>query len=420
LNFDSWLFFQLGAREHYALPRAFHQRGELAALFTDAWLAPRSPWHAFLGVLPRLSSRYEPDLREARVEHFTGSLLWFEAQRAIKGRADAWDDIVARNKWFQRQTIRRLARTGLFESTGRGCGIVHAFSYAARDILAAAKSAGHLTVLGQIDPGIMEEGIVRQACMKRRELLPDWTPAPPEYWDNWREECRLADVIVVNSEWSRRGIVAKGASPEKIFTIPLIYEAPSTNPIAKSFPDRFDKENPLTVLFLGTVCVRKGIAELLEAIDLLHDAPVKFLFVGPSEICIPERLQSSLNIQWVGSVPRGKVHDYYRNSHLFILPTLSDGFGLTQLEAQAWGLPVIASRNCGEVVRERENGLLLSELSGASIAQAIESILKRPDYLPAMSKRSQEIVKEYSRESVLPKYVSAVRQVAADNRFQTR
>jgi glycosyltransferase involved in cell wall biosynthesis len=411
LNLDSWLFFQLGAREHYALPRAFHQRSELAALFTDAWLDPRSPWCAFLGLLPRLSSRYEPDLRDARVEHFTGSLLWFEAQRAIKGRAGAWGDIIARNKWFQRQAVQRLARTGLFESAGGGCGIVHTFSYAAHDILAAAKRGGLLTVLGQIDPGIMEEEIVRLACMKRHELLPVWTPAPPEYWDNWREECRMADAIVVNSEWSRRGIVAKGISSEKIFTIPLIYEATDSKiPAVKYFPDRFDRTNPLTILFLGTICVRKGIAEMLEAIELLRDAPVRFLFVGPSEIRIPERFRAIPNVQWIGPVPRGRVDEYYRDSHIFILPTLSDGFGLTQLEAQAWGLPVIASKNCGEVVQHNENGLLLPEVSGAAIAQAIESIVRSPEQLPAMSRRSHTIAKLFCGDKVFPKYISAAKQ----------
>jgi glycosyltransferase involved in cell wall biosynthesis len=413
-NPDRWLFFQLGAREHYALPRSFHQRGELAALFTDAWIDPRSPWRAMLGRLsPRLQSRFEPTLRDARVEHFTGSLLWFEARRALMGRTGTWDDIIARNRWFQHRAVQRLAKTGLLAPGGSGRSIVHAFSYAARDVFAAAKSAGHLTVLAQIDPGIMEEELVRQACLERRELLPDWTPAPREYWDKWQEECHLADIIVVNSEWSRCGLVGNGIPSEKIVTLPLMYEnANPTLPAGKTFPDRFDRSNPLTVLFLGNVSVRKGMAEMLEAIELLQGAPVRFWFVGPIEVRIPERVRANSNVQWFGPVPRAKVHEFYRDSHAFILPTLSDGFGLTQLEAQAWGLPVIASRNCGEVVRHGENGLILPEVSGVTIAQAIESILKTPDQLPEMSQRSQETVKEFSSERVLPKYVSAVKQIA--------
>jgi glycosyltransferase involved in cell wall biosynthesis len=67
---------------------------------------------------------------------------------------------------------------------------------------------------------------------------------------------------------------------------------------------------------------------------------------------------------------------------------LSDGFGLTQLEAQAWKLPVIASRYCGEVVRDEVNGVVLEEVSGASIAEVLSELLREPEKLSAMAGRS--------------------------------
>jgi glycosyltransferase involved in cell wall biosynthesis len=84
---------------------------------------------------------------------------------------------------------------------------------------------------------------------------------------------------------------------------------------------------------------------------------------------------------------------------------------LTQLEAQSWGLPVIASLNCGEVVRHGENGLLLPKVSGPVIAEAIEAILKDPSRMPTMSGKSKEIAAEYSAETVMPKFLSSVGQV---------
>ena len=65
---------------------------------------------------------------------------------------------------------------------------------------------------------------------------------------------------------------------------------------------------------------------------------------------------------------------------------MSDGFGLTQLEAQAWKLPVVASRFCGDVVRDGVNGLLLDEVSGRSIATALRSLLSQPRRLAEMSR----------------------------------
>jgi glycosyltransferase involved in cell wall biosynthesis len=82
------------------------------------------------------------------------------------------------------------------------------------------------------------------------------------------------------------------------------------------------------------------------------------------------------------------VESYYRDADVFILPTLSDGFGLTQLEAQAWKLPVIASRYCGEVVRDGVNGVVLEEVSGVAIAEVIRGLLRQPEKLLGMSIRS--------------------------------
>ena len=74
---------------------------------------------------------------------------------------------------------------------------------------------------------------------------------------------------------------------------------------------------------------------------------------------IPERFRDASGVHWHG--PRGETAArFYREADVFLFPTLSDGFGLTQLEAQAWRLPVIASRFCGDVVQDGVNGLLLA------------------------------------------------------------
>jgi glycosyltransferase involved in cell wall biosynthesis len=410
---EKWLFFQLGAREHYVLPRAFHECGALAALFTDAWVDPQTSWYSALKrISSRLGTRFEPRLKNAHVEHFTESLVWFEARYALSGKRNSnkWEHIIARNRWFQQRVVQRLTAIGLV-STGQRA-VFHAFSYAARDIFAAAKRAGHFTVLQQIDPGLSEEELVAEICLRHPGLTLDWEPAPREYWQEWLEECALADAIVVNSEWSRRGLVAKNISPEKVVTVPLIYEAVEhPPPCHRSFPSRFNPSAPLQVLFLGNLCARKGIAEMLEAVELLRGAPVSFSFVGPSEVRLPERFRGYSHVNWREAVPRAKVHDFYRQSHVFILPTHSDGFGLTQLEAQSWGLPVIASSNCGQVVNHGENGLILPAVSGPAIAEAIEAILKDPAQLPMMSMRSKKAAAEHSVEKLVPKFISGVTQV---------
>ena len=171
--------------------------------------------------------------------------------------------------------------------------------------------------------------------------------------------------------------------------IPLAYEAATdTSSFRRHYPRAFSAERPLRVLFLGQVNLRKGVAQLLEAVKLLKGEHVEFWFVGPMQIRVPQDLKLHPQVRWFGVARRVSVESYYRDADVFILPTLSDGFGLTQLEAQAWKLPVIASRYCGEVVRDGFNGVVLEEVSGAAIAEAIRGFLKSPERLSAMSVRS--------------------------------
>lgn len=246
------------------------------------------------------------------------------------------------------------------------------------ELLEFARSQGWKTVLGQIDPGLVEEKIVVEAHQNHPELAPFWQPAPLSYWENWKKECEIADQILVNSHWSKLALEKVGVLPEKINTISLAY-APSEaiQKFKRMYPSQFSVQRPLKVLFLGQIILRKGIAELLEAARLLQDQPIEFWLVGSLGI---ERSHLALpNVSWLGPVPRSQVIKYYQQADLFLFPTLSDGFGLTQLEAQSWNLPIISSRFCGEVVKDQENGIILSEVSGSTIAQTLRFCLQHPE-----------------------------------------
>src|SRR5262249_23556721 len=208
--------------------------------------------------------------------------------------------------------------------------------------------------------------------------------APANYWDSWREECELADRIVVNSEWSRQGLVRSGVPSERLSVIPLAYETPevgcqqSEARCARSYPARFTQERPLHVLFLGQVNLRKGIARLLEAAQTLRNEPVEFWIAGPVQIANAGTVPDSAQVKWFGPVARREAAEKYESADLFILPTLSDGFAITQLEAQAHGLPIISSRFCGGVVESGSNGIILEEPTAACIAAAIRECIVAP------------------------------------------
>jgi len=411
----SWICCQLGAREHYAVPAYFHLRGRLAALLTDAWIPPGTLTEKLaVGVFRPLRDRFDRQLADAPVYHFTSSLGRFEAGARLRGGISHWEQIQSRNAWFQEQAVLQLNKLGLLETQNDAePPIVFAYSYAARRIFEAARSAGCRTVLGQIDPGPYEEKLVAGLYGKRRALEPDWHPAPSSYWHEWQEELALADRIVVNSQWSREALLASSVRADKICIVPLAFEPPvQVHTARRVYPAAFTEDRPLNVLFLGSLILRKGIAEMLEAADLLANAPVVLWFIGTPGIHRPALAAANPRIHWLGSAPRAAVHDRYQAADVFILPTHSDGFGLTQLEAQAWGLPIIASRHCGEVVEHGANGLLLDEVTASAIADAVSWVVANPLLLQQMSQKAVERSTQFRSEVVLKKLETCMNDAA--------
>ncbi len=386
---QKWICCQIGAREHYAIPRALHKKEMLAHLLTDAWLTPAARLnHLPISKLAGLRERFSPDLTDAPVYGFTTSLLCFELQQQILGRA-GWQQIMARNCWFQRQVVRTLPTITRHLN---GEVVLFAYSYAALDIFRYAKARGWRAILGQIDPGPVEERIVLQEHERYPAYSTTWQPAPVAYWQQWREECALADEIIVNSPWSRSALQQSGISTDKINVIPLAYTIPpEAANFERTYPIAFTAERPLRVLFLGQVILRKGIMALLAAAELLRDHPIEFWLVGTQGITRSEQMVGKKNVKWIGSVARSTTANYYQQADLLLFPTLSDGFGITQLEAQAWKLPLIVSHFCGQVVEDKVNGLLLSEVSGESVANALQICLANPELLQRFSNWSVDL-----------------------------
>jgi glycosyltransferase involved in cell wall biosynthesis len=390
LSGSKWFCCQIGAREHYAIPRALHQEGLLDGLVTEAWVAPGSPF----GRLKRsFRERYHGELKSAKVFSWNMAAIAFELSARRRG-LQGWDRILARNHWFQERAVAVLSRLSDSQPT------VFAYSYAALELFRFAKKRGWRTVLGQIDPGPAEERLVSRLQKEAGKRASGWLPAPARYWENWREECAMADRIVVNSNWSSEALTTEGAPIGKIAVAPLAYSAPiEAAGFLREYPDAFTVERPLQVLFLGQVNIRKGAIPLMDAMRKLKDDPIEFKIVGPVQVEVPADLKNQPRLRWLGTVPRGEAGNFYQNADVFLFPTFSDGFGLTQLEAQAWKLPIISSRFCGEVVRDGWNGLLLPAVTPKAIADALRHCIAKPGTL-AMLSRNAIPAEQYSLEKL--------------------
>lgn len=396
--FQHWICCQIGAREHYGLARALHSLGVLECLLTEAWVPPG---HPLTSAFPRFAQRHHPALGGARVAAFNWRTLLFEGWLRALAK-DPWQRTLRRNAWFQRQALRELKVLSPYVPAGPST-VLFAYSYAAKALLKYAREQGWSTILGQIDPG------------PPGHPLPTWEtqPAPSAYWDQWREECALADAIVVNSDWSRQCLGREGVAEEKMHIIPLAYEGGGTDTGSRRvYPDTFTDSRPLHVLALGRLSPRKGTPEILEAVRLLSDAPVQWHLVGDRDMTVPDDMVNHPRLTLEAGIPRHEVDARYKAADVFLFPSHSDGFGLTQLEAQRWKLPVIASRNCGQVVTDGVNGLLLKAPTADAILEAVKRCLEHPRDLQAWSDAS-EVAPEYSLSSVAVRYTDLAARLAS-------
>ena len=182
--------------------------------------------------------------------------------------------------------------------------------------------------------------------------------------------------MIVNSEWSRDSLQRAGIEVEKISIVPLPYHAEGAATVERRYPAAFSPDRPLRALFVGSVAAFKGVPSLLESLDHLGDAPIELRLVGPLAATIPQRFLGDRRVKVIGAVSRSEIMDHYRDADVLVFPSHSDGFGMAQVEAQAWRLPIIASRACGRVVADGIDGLLLPEVSAAAIATALRQVMQ--------------------------------------------
>jgi glycosyltransferase involved in cell wall biosynthesis len=415
-----WIVCQIGAREHYALAAELHRRGRLRGLCTDIWANEGSVWRAVAALAPsqgrKIWERYEPSLRDARVVTMEPIEMMGRMVRERLGSRSfvSWTRLMKADRRFAGAISRRLERSELLRPSDGLAPVVFAYSYGAREILSVAKRSGCFTVLGQIDPGPDDElidEVTRRHGVKRRTVA----GAPAAYWSSWRDECALADLILVNSEWSASLVERAGVARDKLRISPLAFRASTVHHPTeeRAFPPCFTEERPLRLLFLGKANIRKGALELLQAMARLQDAPARLLMVGHVEDDVREFSRHMNNVEWVGPVARSATAEFYRRADVFILPTHSDGFAITQLEALAHDLPVIVSRNCGDVIEHGRQGLRLEQVTAEAIEGAVRNVLAHPEALAAMSARAAARLAHFSPERVVDALVAAVEEACA-------
>lgn len=135
---------------------------------------------------------------------------------------------------------------------------------------------------------------------------------------------------------------------------------------------------------VGRLASQKGHTFLLDAIAEIkkHIPNIALVVIGDGPERIPlqlkaDRLGLKASIFWLGSKSQKDVYSYYPMMDVFVMPSLYEGFGLTAVEAMAFGLPVVGSNVIGlsEVIEHEKTGLLVNAGDANALSRGLLQLL---------------------------------------------
>jgi glycosyltransferase involved in cell wall biosynthesis len=385
-----FIVLQPGARMNYAVPALLARAGMLERFYTDlcadvGWLRHLGPlWPERMRPRPvaRLLGRRLPrEIPSRAVRQFPlASFAQLALRRFLHGRHYL-------NGWAEpdRPMIERVRRDGFAAADALYTVLINSDLEFVREARARGLKTVHEVMIGpDVGRWVREE----QALFPGIE---DCVAPAQIHAGNERDARKYepSDLILVPSEFVRHSVLALGADPARIATVPYGLD--------ESWLDQPGEPVPGRVLFVGSVGLRKGSHYLAAASRILHDRRVacEVRVVGP---CRPEVIRQPAfhGPTYVGQVPRSRVMAEFRRADVFVLPTLCEGMAIVHLEAMACGVPVITTPNCGSVVRDGVDGFIVPIRAPQAIADKVELLLTDRELRARMGRSARERAKEFT------------------------
>jgi glycosyltransferase involved in cell wall biosynthesis len=155
------------------------------------------------------------------------------------------------------------------------------------------------------------------------------------------------------------------------------------------------------LLFVGGIIERKGIRYLIQAIPaVIKKFPgAKLLVIGEGNLSnemseLAESLSISNNIIFIGPIPHVDLPPYFATADVFILPSLSEGFGLVIIEAMSCGTIPIATDLAviHDIIQNNITGIFIDIKNPIDISQKIINYLSNKEKLVPMKVKAREFV----------------------------
>ena len=206
-------------------------------------------------------------------------------------------------------------------------------------------------------------------------------------------------------------------SPSNVVAYPGFSHRESTNSSEKLLIRKGlnldDKD--FTILFVGNGFLRKGLPQVIKALEEIYAPNIKLLVAGNGnrqEISFQNK-DLEKNTQFLGQVQN--MSELYESSDLLIHPTLGDTFGMTVLEAMLHKIPVIVSSSsyCGisEILSVKEVFLLNDPKDSIEISNYILFIRSNPKIVEEKLEKAKKIAEELSWDKTCDKTLEAYKKI---------
>lgn len=160
-------------------------------------------------------------------------------------------------------------------------------------------------------------------------------------------------------------------------------------------------KQPVTVMFVGSVCIRKGVHLLLEA---WNSAGIdgKLILIGNIDPHFASTLGKYLGDAGVEHIPFvDDLKPFYQEADIFVLPSIEEGSPLVTYLALGASLPMLVSpMGAGGVVQDGKEGIVLDPHDVQEFAEALKKLADNPELREKMAKASGRTAHNYTWDKV--------------------
>ncbi len=194
----------------------------------------------------------------------------------------------------------------------------------------------------------------------------------PEKLQTRIRDCwKYADQILCASSFTKKTLLSAGVEPNLCHVIPYGAESPLP-------PFKEPNSDPFQALFVGSGIQRKGLHHLLYAWSRsqLPKGSQLILVCRNLDPRIEFLIRKTSNVRLIRGTDKQTLRNLYETSHLFIMPSLVEGFGQVFLESLSYGCPVLGTTNtCLPDLGEEKDGIFLTEVGN------IDNLIYQIEYL---------------------------------------